>query len=476
MAHKSDEEVIRTNHNTARFFVENRHIAWVLLAATILWGVFAYISMPKRKDPEIQVRVAAALIPWRGASAQDVEELVSQRAEAKIAGNVYVKKIESISRTGLSVILVELDESTKDTRKEFDDIKLRLDSIRDFPSGAGPVDFIKDFGDTAALMLTVASPKVSGAELDLRIRDTREAIEKVRASRKKPGRGRPVSIVQHFPRGMDAEPIQRGAQTFVAQASQTGVLGDLRAFEGSGFVGVDGFTSLDTPAVRALVDQIKTQRMLSAEFHPDSWEIAVIRDSSETDAVIRSVAGDKYSYRELEDFTKDIQKNFQAIPLVSKVDRSGILSERILLSFSQERLASYGLQGGQIGQIISARNINQSGGEVIADGRNVSIEPSGEFKGEKELGEVVITTSANGIPVYLRDLATVVREYDVPARYLNFYTSRDKDGSWHRNRAITLSVQMKSGGQIGEFGKEVDATLAELAHRLPQDLDRLAHF
>src|SRR5262245_15434868 len=261
MAHKSDEEIIRTNHNTARFFVENRHIAWVLLFATILWGVFAYVSMPKRKDPEIQVRVAAALIPWRCPIAQDVEELVSQRAEAKIAGNVYIKKIESISRTGLSVLFIELDESTKDTRKEFDDIKLRLDTIRDFPSGAGPVNFIKDFGDTAALMLTVASPKVSGAELDIRIRDTRAAIEKVRTSRKTTAPGKPFSIVQHFPRNMDAEAIQRAARNFVGDASQGGLLRDVEMFEGSGFVGVDGVTSLETSEIQALVERTKNQRM-----------------------------------------------------------------------------------------------------------------------------------------------------------------------------------------------------------------------
>ena len=470
MAHKSDQEIIRTNKNTARFFVENRHISWILLVATVLWGVFAYVSMPKRKDPEVQVRVAAALIPWKGASAEDVEQLVSEKAEAKIAENVNIKKIESISRTGLSVLFIELDENTKDTRKEFDDIKLRLDSIHDFPSGAGPVNFIKDFGDTAALMLTVASPKVSGAELEIRIRDTREAIERVRASRKTNGPGKPFSIVQHFPRSMDPEPIRRAANNFVGEASLGDVYHDVRIFEGSGFVGVDGTTSLETSDIQALMEHTKNQRMLSSEFHPDAWEIIVIRDSAETAAAMNSVAGDKYTYRQLEDFTETIQKNFQAIPIVSKVDRNGILSERILLSFSQERLASYGLQGSQIGQIISARNINQSGGEIIAGGRNVSIDPSGEFKGERELEEVAVTTSANGVPVYLRDIATVVREYDTPARYLNFYTSKDKNGNWHRNRAITLSIQMRSGEQIGEFGKAVDATLANLAHKLPADL------
>jgi hypothetical protein len=37
---------------------------------------------------------------------------------------------------------VELDEKLKETSKELDDIKLRLDGIHDLPDGAGPINFI----------------------------------------------------------------------------------------------------------------------------------------------------------------------------------------------------------------------------------------------------------------------------------------------------------------------------------------------
>ena len=62
MSHgRSDDEIIRETHNTARFFVENRHIAWVLLAATCVAGVFSYMRMPKLKDPRFEVVYAAAV-------------------------------------------------------------------------------------------------------------------------------------------------------------------------------------------------------------------------------------------------------------------------------------------------------------------------------------------------------------------------------------------------------------------------------
>src|SRR5262252_9094086 len=46
-----DFETARSRHNVARFFVENRHVSWVLFAAVLGWGIWAYQVMPKRKDP-----------------------------------------------------------------------------------------------------------------------------------------------------------------------------------------------------------------------------------------------------------------------------------------------------------------------------------------------------------------------------------------------------------------------------------------
>jgi multidrug efflux pump subunit AcrB len=156
--------------------------------------------------------------------------------------------------------------------------------------------------------------------------------------------------------------------------------------------------------------------------------------------------------------------------MVSKVSRTGLLDERVFLYYSQERLAAYGLQTSKLPDILSARNITLPGGQLEAGGKNLAIDPTGEFKSEKEIGEVAVTASADGAPVYLRDIADVVRGYDNPPRFLNYYNWRDAQGRWQRTRAVTLSVQMRSGEQIDKFGAAIDATLADLKQRLPEDL------
>ena len=77
--HVSDHDIVERTHNTARFFTESRHIAWVLLVATLIWGVFGYWRMPQRKDPDIQIRQALALVSWPGAGAERIEQLVTRK-------------------------------------------------------------------------------------------------------------------------------------------------------------------------------------------------------------------------------------------------------------------------------------------------------------------------------------------------------------------------------------------------------------
>ncbi len=471
MSHgKSDDELIQTEKNTARFFVETRHVSWVLLFAACLWGAYGYFSMPQRKDPEVGVRTAVALCNWPGASAERVEQLVTKKIEEKMAQNAKVTKIQSISRTSLSVVYVDLDENVPptETGKQFDDIKLKLDSITDLPSGAGPIDFVKDFGDTAALMLTVASPKPSDVEIALRADNVEQAIRQMRTQVADPGSR--ITIVVGFPETVSVEAVGVQLLAFQKYFEESGAARDLRVIRGVGFVGFDATSDLSDDEILARVNRFVAERLQASEFHPDSWKPVVVRDPVETRAKLAIAVGDKYTYRELDDFTDQIEKRLKTVASVSKVDRSGVLPEQVNLYYSQERLASYGIQTGKLSDLLGARNITLGGGQLETAGKNVTVAPSGEFKSEKEIGDVVATVSDTGVPVYLRDLVDIIRGYQSPPRFLNFYDWRDESGQWQRTRAVTLSVQMRSGENIGDFGHAIDEALADVKTRLPEDL------
>jgi len=470
MSHEhSDRLTIENTRNTARFFTEQRHISWVLLIGTVLWGVYAYVRMPQRKDPDVPVRVAMVLVNWPGAPAEKIEQLVTRRVEEKIAENSKVEKIESTSRTGITTVLVTLVEGTRETGKEFDDIKMKLDSITDLPEGAGPIVFLKDFGDTAALMLTVASPRVSGAELDARADALRRAIDQVRATVTAPGNEHRMTIAHGLPSSVSGRSARRMAELVAHAAEADGVFHDARIIDGPGFIAIDAATAREDAPVNGWLDAFVRTRLQPFEFHPDAWRAVVIRDTRDTRARLAEVAGDKYSYRELDDYTDLIARTLKGLPIVSKVTRSGLLDERIYLEYSQERLASYGVKTGSLADVLAARNITTPGGRIEMGAKNVSIDPSGEFKSEKDLQDVLVPTS-NGGMVYLRDLAEVSRAYVSPPSFLNFFGSRGPNGEWQRTRSITVAVQMRAGRQVAQFGREVDAQLAHLRELLPADL------
>jgi multidrug efflux pump subunit AcrB len=468
MPHRSDDWLIRNVHNTSRYFTENVHVAWMILGATVVLGWFGYARMPQRKDPDIPVKVAMASCPWPGVDAVRVEQLVTRRIEETVAQNVRVKEIKSTTRLGVTFVTVVLKDETVDPAKEFDDIKLRLDGIGDLPQGAGPINFIRDFGSTAALMLTVASPRVGDVALAIKAEAIADSIERLRAGAD--GGAPRATLVLNIPEAVTGRVIRQYVDIFLTAATADGTLRDPRVGWGPGFLCLDAATTVGDSALIGYTQAFVERSLRASEIHPDAWPPIVIRDIADTRARLSAGAGDKYSYRELEDYTDVIRRTLQAIPTVTKVTRSGLLDEQIMLLFSQERMASYGLPVGTLKDIMSARNIPVAGGTIESRGKTIAIAPTGEFENEREIGSVIVGSSPSGAPIYLRDVVEVQRAYRSPPTYLNYYTWRDEHGHWLRSRAVTLSVEMRAGSKIGEFGEAVDRQLAQVRDRLPEDL------
>jgi multidrug efflux pump subunit AcrB len=480
MAHKTDAEMIQHTRNTARFFVENRQIAWVLLIATVLWGWYGYHSMPQRKDPDIPVRVAVALTPWPGMRAEEVEQQVTRQVEEKIAENQSIHPgtaadfgIRSVSMPGLSVVYVQLAENVTDTNKQFSDINLKLNWLSNqLPQGAGPVQFLSGFGDTAALMLTVASPRTDAIEISVRAQGLRNAIAKIRAAKAKSRKSADPRVVAAYclPQSVSPDMARQGFAQFALAAQKEGIFRDVEYFGESGCVGMDAASSLSDQQIMRYAEDYIQNRLHTSEVHPDAWGPILIRDLKDTEKVMSALAGDKYSYHELDQFTDLIARTLVGTPQASKYQRAGVVPETIFLDYSQERLAGYGLQPSKLRDLLKARNISLPGGVMEVGQRNISVDPSGEFTTEKAIGEVIVGSSPAGSPLYLRDLVAISRGYQSPAKYLNYYTVPDENGVWRRHRAVTVAIFMRSGEQIQKFGEEIDAKLANVKQLLPRDL------
>ena len=365
MAYKNDQDRIEKTHNAPRFFVEHPQVSWVLLIGVLVWGWFGYHSMPQRKDPDIPVRVAVAVCSWPGATAQQVEQFVTRPIEDAVAENKTIHPgtasdygVRSVSLPGAAYVYVQLAENVSDVKRQFSDINLKLNALNpQLPQGAGPISFQSDFGDTAALMLTIASPKADQTEINIRAHAIQSAIESVRAKRKHAEHNVPVAIVYSFPRSISPETMLDAVQLFEQQADEQSILHAPQMISGSGFIAVDGVSDKDDASIHRFVETFFQKQLQRSDLHPDGWTPIIIRDPHDARANLTEVAGDKYSYADLDNFSDLIGRTVQGAPETSKVERRGLLPQVVYLEYSQDRLAEYGLQPAALSQVLRARNI-----------------------------------------------------------------------------------------------------------------------
>ena len=171
----------------------------------------------------------------------------------------------------MSEITITLANNLKSTGQTLDDIGERLAGIKDLPQGAGPINFQRDFGDTATLLLTVASPKTDAAGLAVRAEAIRAAIVATRSN----GGADRATLVFCFPPKGDQRLILLGATQFAEYIQQAGLADDAKVISGSGFVGIDVRAHSRRPADSRLAGAIP-RRAISRQRN-SSRRLAAVR-------------------------------------------------------------------------------------------------------------------------------------------------------------------------------------------------------
>lgn len=115
-----------------KFFIEKRQFTLLLLAGVVLWGSVAVVRITKESAPEVSIPVGIVSTVLPGASAEDVERLVTDKMEEHLANIENLDTITSTSRDGISVVTVQflasanLDQSIQKLKDEVDKAKVDL--------------------------------------------------------------------------------------------------------------------------------------------------------------------------------------------------------------------------------------------------------------------------------------------------------------------------------------------------------------
>lgn len=115
----------------------------VLFTILTLGGIFSYSQMGYELIPKFEINVVTISTIYPGASPSEVESSVTKKVEDAISSLENVKKVESKSYEGLSLVMVTLNSGT-DTNYALNDAQRKINAIEaDLPEDVKPPSLLK---------------------------------------------------------------------------------------------------------------------------------------------------------------------------------------------------------------------------------------------------------------------------------------------------------------------------------------------
>ncbi len=159
----------KNNFGWETIFFRNRYLLILTIFVIIVAGLSSIFSLPRLEDPRIANRNPIIITPVPGASSERVETLVTEVLEQALQEVDEIKKLESTSSAGVSVIAIELaDVVTAATNQGvFSEIRDKINEARPLlPPQAGEPIF-DDKRDPAAFTLILGVRWTSDAPVQL---------------------------------------------------------------------------------------------------------------------------------------------------------------------------------------------------------------------------------------------------------------------------------------------------------------------
>ncbi|MGE0050348.1 MAG: efflux RND transporter permease subunit [Arcobacter sp.] len=163
--------------NLTSFALKNDKVTIVFAILIFIYGIISFFDLPRAKDPGFIIRTATVVTYFPGASAKRIEQLVTDKLEKKIQEMSEIDFIKSTSKSGVSIIFVNILEKHKNMRPIWDSLRRKVDDgTRELPDGALKPIVNDEFGDVYGSLISISSDGLSKAELEDIANDTKDVF------------------------------------------------------------------------------------------------------------------------------------------------------------------------------------------------------------------------------------------------------------------------------------------------------------
>lgn len=152
----------------AAIAIKNRVVTLVMAVVMLAAGMSAFDNMSRLEDPEFTIKDALVMTPYPGASAEEVEQEVSDYLEIAVQQLGQLDRVVSKSDRGLSTLTVTIKNNydAETLPQVWDELRRKIgDAVGGLPAGAGQPIVIDDYGDVYGVFVAVTADGYTYAEL-----------------------------------------------------------------------------------------------------------------------------------------------------------------------------------------------------------------------------------------------------------------------------------------------------------------------
>jgi multidrug efflux pump subunit AcrB len=152
--------------NVTRFAIEKNRIAIIGIVMIMFAGIQTFMNMPRDEDPGFVIRTALVMTHFPGASPERVEQLITDKLEKALQQMPEIDFITSQSKTGTSIIFINIQQRYKEMRPIWDSLRRKVNAARNqLPDGIIGPTVNDEFGDVFGTIVTVTGEGFDYADL-----------------------------------------------------------------------------------------------------------------------------------------------------------------------------------------------------------------------------------------------------------------------------------------------------------------------
>ncbi len=226
-------------------------------------------------------------------------------------------------------------------------------------------------------------------------------------------------------------------------------------------IGLEFHPDIDIQAalsrVRDAVDQAKPDLAAEAE-EPSVKEFSI----TSVPVLIYHIQGrGNVSTSELKDLADLLDERFRSLPGVLDVDVFGGREREIVIEVDPGRLHFFNLPLDVVQAILRGANRNVSAGAVDSETKRIVMRIPGEFKTAAEIFSLVIGFAGSGVPIYMRDVATVRYDFADETSRARLYDFGDQPEATAAGQAqvtpapaVSLHIKKRSGTNMLQLAEQ----------------------